>query len=154
MELLVERKWKKTTYTIGRLYVDGAFLSNSLEDKDRGLLQGMPTTEIYKRKVYGSTAIPKGRYKVRIDIVSPKFKSRNWATPYGGKIPRLEGVPGFDGILIHPGSSPQDTYGCILVGANTIVGRLTSSQKTFFELMDNYLVPAYKRGEEIWITIV
>ena len=32
MRLLLERKWKKQTYTIGRLYVDGVFFSNTCED--------------------------------------------------------------------------------------------------------------------------
>ena len=36
------RKYKKATYTIGNLLVDGAFFCNTLEDKDRGLTQGMP----------------------------------------------------------------------------------------------------------------
>jgi hypothetical protein len=33
MELLVERKWCKSDYTIGRLYIDGEFFSNTLEDR-------------------------------------------------------------------------------------------------------------------------
>ena len=37
MLIKVERKWKKDTYTIGRVYIDGIFFSNSLEDVDRGL---------------------------------------------------------------------------------------------------------------------
>ena len=153
MELKVERKWKKPTYTIGNLYVDGVFLCNVLEDKDRGLTQDMPTTEIYKKKVYGQTAIGTGRYRVDMDTVSAKFKNRSWAQPYGGKLPRLLNVPGFDGVLAHVGNSPLDTQGCVLVGKNTIKGRLTDSTKCFRELMDNYLIPAHKRGEEIWITI-
>ena len=31
------RKYKKATYTIGNLLVDGAFFCDTLEDKDRGL---------------------------------------------------------------------------------------------------------------------
>ena len=33
MELLLERKWLKDKYTIGRLSVDGVFFCNILEDK-------------------------------------------------------------------------------------------------------------------------
>lgn len=39
MKLKLIRKWKKETYTIGQLYVDGVFFSNTIEDKDRGLDQ-------------------------------------------------------------------------------------------------------------------
>lgn len=39
MELTIDRKWKKATYTIGRLYVDGIYYFNTPEDKDRGLRQ-------------------------------------------------------------------------------------------------------------------
>ena len=43
-------------------------------------------------------------------------------------------MPGFDGILIHPGNTALDTLGCILVGRNTKVGQLTASRDTFKEL--------------------
>ena len=37
MELKVIRKWKKNEYTIGDLYVDGVWVSNTLEDAVRDL---------------------------------------------------------------------------------------------------------------------
>lgn len=153
MEVLLERKWFKPTYTIGQWYIDGEELWDSLEDKDRGLTQDMPTTEIYKKKVFGQTAIPKGRYRIRMDIVSPKFKNRSWAIPYGGKIPRIMDVPAFDGICIHPLNSPADTNGCPGVGKNKVKGKILDSVKSWKEMMDDYLVPAAQRGEEIWLTI-
>lgn len=153
MELKVKRLWKKPTYTIGKLYVDGKYHSETLEDKDRGITQDMPEWEIIKKKCYGFTAIGTGRYRVRMDVVSQKFKNRSWAQPYGGRLPRLEDVPGFDGILIHVGNSPADTNGCVLTGYNRVRGKVVDSTKAFKALMDNYLVPASKRGEEIWITI-
>ena len=153
MELKVKRKWFKPTYTIGWFLVEGIRFSDTLEDKDRGLTQDMPTTEIYKKKVYGQTAIPKGRYRVDLDTVSPKFKNRNWAAKYGGRVPRLLNVPGFDGILVHPGSDCNQTSGCLLPGFNRVRGKVLDSQKAFFDLMDFYLEPARLRKEEVWITI-
>ena len=88
-----------------------------------------------EKKIYGQTAIPYGTYEVTTNVVSSRFKNRIWAKPYNGKIPRLLNVQSFDGVLLHPGSSQLDTSGCILVGKNTIVGKLTDSQKTFHLLM-------------------
>lgn len=136
MELLLERTYKGEEYTIGNLYIDGEWFSNVLEDKDRGLTQDMSLEQIEKIKVYGETAIPTGTYKIDMNTVSSKFKNRSWAIPYSGKIPRLVDVPGFDGILIHPGNSAKDTLGCLLVGINSVKGKVTSSQATFKSLME------------------
>ena len=153
MRLTLQRIAKKETYTIGRLYVDGIYFCDTVEDKDRGLKSHHPLEQIKKSKVYGETAIPMGTYTIDMDKVSPKFIGRSWAKPYGGKIPRLRSVPGFEGILIHPGNTAADCLGCILVGINDKVGRVSDSQKTFKRLMDDYLIPAHERGETITITI-
>lgn len=152
MELTIERKYFKPTYCIGRLLVEGMYFSDVLEDKDRGLTSDMPTTEIYKRKTYGQTAIPTGRYEVRL-TVSPKFANREWGKRYGGLVPEILNVPGFDGIRIHPGSNSASTSGCPLVGENKVVGRLVNSTQAFYDLMDFYLVPAHQRKEKMFITI-
>ena len=130
MELLLKRIAKRDKYTIGDLYIDGKWFSNTLEDTDRGLSQDMSLEE-----VYGKTAIPTGTYKVNMNIISPKFKTRVWAKPYNGMIPRLENVPGYEGILFHPGNSAEDSIGCILLGYNTVKGKVTQSQDTFHKLM-------------------
>ena len=153
LQLTLRRIAKQETYTIGRLYVDSIYVCDTIEDKDRGLKSHYPLEQIKKAKVYGETAIPLGTYVIDMDKISPKFSSRSWAKPYGGKIPRLRSVPGFDGVLIHPGNTVDDSLGCILVGINDKVGRVSDSQRTFKRLMDEHLVPAYERGETITITI-
>lgn len=137
MELRVERRWRKDNYTVGRLYVDGEYFCNTLEDKDRGLKQGDGMELIKEKKVYGETAVPTGRYRVRMDVISPKYSRIDWYRNLcGGKMPRLENVPGFEGVLIHPGNTAADSLGCILVGKNTKVGQLTSSKAAFAALYD------------------
>ena len=154
MKIQLERKWKKEEYTIGQLYVDGVFFSNTLEDKDRGLTKDMPLEEIRKRKKKGITAIPTGIYNVRMDIASPKYSSREWYVKNcnGARVPRLENVPGYEGILIHVGNTAKDTDGCILVGKNDVKGMVTKSKEYFLQLY-NRMYAAYKRGEKIEITI-
>lgn len=142
MDLRLERLWPKATYTIGRLYVNNEFFSNTLEDRvvdknKNGVFDGD------EKKVYGESAIPYGTYKV-IYNYSPKFK-RN--------LPRLLDVPHFEGILIHSGNTAADSAGCILVGNNTEIGKLTNSRATSDKL-NKVIEAAQKRGESITITIV
>lgn len=134
MKLKLKRIALKDTYTIGRLYINDEYFCDTLEDKVRDLNKN-GKFDNGEKKVYGETAIPYGTYNVTTSVVSPRFKNRVWAKPYGGKVPRLLNVPSFEGVLIHPGSTSKDTNGCLLVGKNTIVGKLTSSQDTFHKLM-------------------
>ena len=153
MKLLVDRKWKKDTYTIGRFFVNGVLFCNSLEDKDRGLKQTDSLSTIKSKKVYGETAIPTGVYKIDMETVSPKYAAVKWYKDLcKGKMPRLKDVPGFEGILIHTGNTALDTLGCILVGKNTIKGKLTDSKATFAKLYKQ-MKAAHDRGEEITIEI-
>lgn len=75
-----------------------------------------------------------------MDIISPKFKDRSWAKPFGGKLPTIEDVPAFDRVLIHVGNKASqyglsDTQACILVGENKVKGQVISSTACFTELM-------------------
>ena len=153
MELKLIRKEKEANYTIGDLFVNGILFSQTLEDKDRGLTQDMPLEEIKAKKVYGKTAIPTGTYEIDMNTISPKFQARSWAKPYGGKLPRLLNVPGYEGVLIHVGNSASDSSGCLLVGKNSIKGMITDSTRTFHTLMSKFLLPAKVQGERITITI-
>jgi hypothetical protein len=140
MELKLTRNYQKDTYTIGRLYVEGDLFSNTLEDPVRDYSDP-------NYKVYGKTAIPYGRYRITM-VHSPKFSKR-----YGGrKVPLLNNVPDFTGILIHSGNTAEDTDGCILVGQNTQRGRVTSSLATLYKLLD--IFDSVSEDEEIWIDIV
>lgn len=149
IKILVKRIAKKTKYTIGKLFINGVFYANTLEDADRGLTQNMSEDEIKSKKIYGETAVPTGTYKIDMSTVSPKFKNRSWARPYEGKVPRLINVKGFDGVLIHPGNSDQDTFGCLLVGKNDVVGKVTNSVNYFHKIMTELI----KEPNNITLTI-
>lgn len=149
MEILVERKWKKDNYTIGKLYVDGVFMCNTLEDTDRGLHQGMKISEIKAKKVPGKTAIPTGRYKVTLKTQSQKFKDKKNYQFCKGYLPRLVDVPGYTGVLIHIGNWASDSAGCILVGENKVKGGVVNSVATFTKLYE----VLKQANEDIWITI-
>lgn len=152
MEIKVKRIAKKEAYTIGKMYVDGAYVCDTLEDKDRGLTSNMSIAQICGVKVHGETAIPTGRYLVDMKTVSPRFGGRAQYQFCKGILPRLCNTPGYQGVLIHIGNKAQDTDGCILVGENKAVGQVLNSTATFKRLYP-ILKAADERGEQIWITI-
>ncbi len=154
MKIELKRIYTCQTYTIGHLYVNGEYVCDTVEDTDRGLHQGMILEEIRKSKVYRHTAIPTGTYRVTMNVQSPKFAKMDYYYNFcKGYLPRLLNVLGFDGILIHKGVSANSSAGCIIVGYNTIKGRVTDSQKAWEKLMKKYLIPAKMVEEEITITI-
>lgn len=157
MILTLDRKYKLPTYTIGKLYIDGEYFCDTLEDKDRGLTDNMTVSEISKIKIKKETAIPTGTYSITLNIVSPRFSvSSFYKQVCNGKLPRILNVKGFDGILIHVGEGINGkdlTSGCILVGKNTIKGGLTNSKECFKELY-KLLKDRYNRGEKIIIKIL
>lgn len=122
--------------------VDGKYFCDTLEDVDRGLTSDMQLAEIQKRKIYGETAIPTGRYQVT-ETYSPKFKKY---------MPLLVGVKGFSAVRIHAGNTPADTEGCVLVGKNDVVGKVTNS-RYWFNLLADKIHTANFNGYGVWITI-
>lgn len=124
--LVLDRIFKGPDYTIGKLYIDGEYFCDTLEDTVRD------------KKIPNKTAIPAGTYKVIVNT-SPRFKRL---------LPRLLDVPGFEGILIHRGNTPEDTSGCILVGENKVKGKVINS--TPYEIK---LVELLKDEQDITITI-
>lgn len=138
MKLLLKRIAMRETYTIGKLYVDGKYFCDTIEDKVRDLNKN-GVFDGNEKKVYGETAIPYGSYQVIVNH-SPKFKR---------ELPRLLNVPSFDGILIHRGNTASDSAGCIIVGENKVVGKVINS--TQYELK---LTEMLKREKNVTIEIV
>lgn len=111
----------RPTYCIGKLYVDGQYLCDTIEDTDRGLDDRMSEEDILKLKVKGETAIPSGIYPVTITC-SPKYKKQ---------MPLINNVKGYSGVRIHSGNTSKDTEGCVLVGLNKEVGKVLDSRKMY-----------------------
>jgi len=155
MKLTLKRVYNCPSYCIGRLYVDQTYLCDTLEDCDRGLKKTWLESQIRAMKVPGATAIPRGTYPITMRVQSPKFSSYKYRNQYGfcdGYLPRLLGVPCWEGCLIHIGNRATQSEGCILVGKNTVKGMVTDSTNTFRKLY-KILDEADKKGESISITI-
>ena len=156
MELTLKRIFKGPKYTIGHLFINGVYECDTLEPPYMGTKQTDSIDSIRNTK-NGNTAIPSGVYNINMDIISPKFKDRSWAKPFGGKLPTIEDVPAFDRVLIHVGNKASqyglsDTQACILVGENKVKGQVINSTACFTELM-TVLLKAKLTGEKITLSI-
>ena len=119
MKLTLKRIALRSTYTIGRLYVDGNYFCDTLEDTVRDLNKN-GKFDNGEKKVYAKTAIPYGTYEIKWTY-SPRFKKYT---------PQLMNVPSFEGIRIHAGNTSADTEGCLLLGQNKKVGMVLNSRVT------------------------
>ena len=138
MKLTIKRTITRNSYTLGKLYIDEVYFCATLEDKDRGLTQNMSVEQIKSMKVPGETAIPKGTYRVTLDVVSPKFSRYPfYMQTCEGKLPRLIDVQGYAGVLIHVADGPKRDsllQGCIGIGNLSAEEYLMNGKKVFVEL--------------------
>lgn len=138
MQIVVNREYFTNLSSEGNLTLDNNHECYTIEDKDRNLESG-------GEKVYGETAIPRGIYKVKLTY-SPRFKQI---------LPEILDVPGFTGVRIHWGNKPEDTEGCIIVGAtNKFKGDnfIGDSRVAWAKLMTK-LKEAVANEEEITIEV-
>lgn len=136
MEITLQRSPSRANATIGTLTVAGSkFTCFTCEDVIRERA-GVPVAQW---KVQDKTAIPAGRYRVVVAF-SPHFQR---------DLPHLVDVPGYDGILIHPGNTAEDTKGCILPGYSHYVNTVGRSRAAFEDLFA--LIQA--AGDQVWISV-
>lgn len=125
--------------TLGKMYINGEYFCETLEDVDRGLNQSLPLEENKRLKIKGETCIPYGKYKGIVNISPAKKRA----------LPRLLNVPAFDGILIHKGNTKVDSLGCILVGRKRNIDSIVQST-----IMEEALLKIMPLGTEFEIEIV
>ena len=141
MNLILRRKPSNDNCTIGELYDDeGTFLCYTLED----VVREIADQAVEAWKVPGETAIPQGRRRIIIT------NSKRFQRP----LPLLVGVPGFEGIRIHPGNGPDDTEGCILPGMSVAPdGNSVLESRHAFRKVYDLINDALTVGEEVWIDV-
>lgn len=121
LKLTVKRELCEKTRTIGKLYINGEYFCDTLEDTYRGQLEN-PDDKVPKE-----TAIPNGVYNITVSRSNSKaFKGRYLPLIYNNQKdyaiyniptnPNGESVIIFTGIRIHTGWTEVNTEGCILLG--------------------------------------
>lgn len=123
-------------YTLGRMYLDNVFFCHTCEDEDR-FLEGQVT-----EKVYGATAIPRGRYKVET----------SYSNRFCRVLPIVLDVPGFTGIRLHGGNRAEDSDGCLLVGQVRTSSGIAQCATTVQRVIDQ-IEDAADLGIETWLEI-
>jgi hypothetical protein len=131
MKLEIKRFEFGDTYTVGRLYVNDVYECYTLEDRIR------------EKKIPGQSAIPAGEYDVILDH-SKRFNRY---------LPRILGVPNFEGIRIHMGNSSLDTEGCILLGKGWAGTDWLQGSQLAFDPFYVKLEAAVAASEDITISI-
>lgn len=119
MKLTLKRIALRSTYTIGKLYIDDAYFCDTLEDTVRDTNKSGKFDD-GEQKVKGKTAIPYGTYEIKWTY-SPRFKKYT---------PQLMNVQSFEGIRVHAGNTSADTEGCLILGENKQVGKVLNSRAT------------------------
>ena len=99
INLLILRDTFTEKSTIGRLFLNGELLCDTLE---------LP----YRDNQKSISSIPTGQYKVRLRTAR-ESATRDYLHLL------VEDVPNRDYILFHIGNSAKDTRGCVLVGIGT-----------------------------------
>lgn len=127
LKLLLSRQEITEHFTMGRLFVDGAYYCDTLE----------PPVSAEEHP-----AVVPGTYKVQM-YPSKKFRAFR---------PILTGVLGRSGILIHEGNCRAHTQGCILVGTKCGKGLLSHSMEKLSPLT-RWIKDTLKKDIEVEITI-
>lgn len=145
MQLTLRRIFNNGHETIGQLYVNDVFECYTLEDEPR------------KVKVYGETRIPAGKYVITPRRVGRILASLNRLWPTTVKYSLwIRNVYNFEYILIHPGTTDKDTYGCLLTGDRYIEkgGRyaLRDSRAAYIDLHKK-VAPILDKGGVVTIEI-
>ena len=105
MHILVDRYLSDEDATLSRVYIDGVYQCDGLEDEYR------------EDKIVGETRIPAGTYKIGVRTVGGFHKRYSRSFSFHRGMLHVLDVPGFEYILIHVGNYDRDTAGCLLLGA-------------------------------------
>jgi len=141
VKLDIFRDTEQGKVTFGKLYIEGEYVCETLEDK------------FNEPKVKGETRIPAGTYDLKLRVKSPmadRYRAR-YGENHSGMI-WLQDVPDFTYVYIHTGNDEDDTDGCPLVGMNRGYETIYNSRDAY-SLIWPRVIEAIEFCEDVSITI-
>ena len=140
-ELILTRGKGNEISTIGKLTI-GSLHMLTIEDAQQ------------KKKIYGITRIPAGRYEIILrkegrfhDLYAQKY------TFHRGML-WLQDVPEFEYILIHVGNNAGDSSGCILVGSHQVGDNWVDDSEKAYLALYGYCLCLLDLGYKLFIKII
>jgi hypothetical protein len=108
----------------------------------------------HPKKIFGKTRIPNGRYQLKKRYEGRIFEKMKQRFGFSWVV-EICNVPNYQGILVHPGNSYEDTEGCLLpcegyheYRENLIGENSKEAYQTFIAFMQE----AFSKGE-VWIEV-
>lgn len=147
MEIKLIRFNSQIDSTNGIMLINNEFVAYTLEDEQREV------------KVYGETAIPKGKYEIALRTEGGfhnRYKKR-FSDIHVGML-EITNVPNFEFILIHPGNTDENSAGCVLVGDSQennslikdgFIGKSTQAYKRIYVRISEALLNKQKVTIEV-----
>lgn len=123
------------TYTPGIMYANGLRFCETCEDEDRFLEKGGV-------KVYGRTAIPRGKYRVTV----------SFSNHFGKELPEILGVRTHSGVRFHGGNKAEDSEGCVLTGQVRTSTGIAQCKETVQKMIER-IKETEARGEFAYVEI-
>lgn len=155
MELYRNREIKTPNSTCGSLYfVTGDPRNNDNYEFICYILEPEINVAYFNGtgpKIKGHTAIKAGRYQ----LVEHDPIHFSYITPL------YVGVPDFADVLFHKGNfqgdaakgEERDSTGCSICGTTRKTDYVGDSKDAFDLLMNNYIFPAWRKSEGVWVTV-
>lgn len=129
--ITLKRVFETEMSTVGRLFIEGKFFTNTLE-------------LLWRNNQRSISCIPKGRYKLKLRDTENR-----------GQHLILEGTAPRQFILIHSASTHKDLKGCIALGDRFTIEKneITLSQSKIAVARFNELVFGLLRENEVWLVV-
>lgn len=145
VHLELKRTHRGRTTTLSELHLNGQFFCYGLEHLER------------PKKIKWKTAIPAGRYPIRLNLVGSMNSSyrKQFPKEHIGML-EVTGIPDYSYVYIHIGNYSTDTAGCILVGDYHMYQQgdyAVFQSKVTYQRLYKILADALSRNEEVIIDV-
>ena len=138
LNLTAQRETSVNGATLSRVYAEGVFICDMLEDEVREV----PGEPVASWKIKGKTAILAGRYRLSLE----------YSNRFGPNTLTVNDVEGFTGIRCHGGNTAADTEGCLVFGIRNSENTVANSQ-AMLKAVRTKCWEYFSKNQEVYIDI-